>query len=69
MNKSVIISLLKSIKSPGIPNEGELSKYIKDKELEKFDEFLCEDLLNMSYGKRMFDIDGGVILPTQPNQL
>lgn len=56
-NKSMVVSCLKSIQANGIPKEEELSKYIEDKEIEKFDEFLEEELINVGYGRKMFDVE------------
>lgn len=56
-NISMVISFLKSIHANGIPKEEELSKYIEDKEIEKFDEFLEEELINLGYGRKMFDLE------------
>ncbi|MFU2319162.1 DEAD/DEAH box helicase [Rahnella sp. PCH160] len=40
----------------GLPSETELASRVEEKHLEKFDEFLPEDLLTESYGLRVFDI-------------
>lgn len=53
--KSFVIEFLKSILSRKVPDEEELAVYVKDKEVEKFDEYIDERLLNEGYGKRMFD--------------
>lgn len=53
--RSSVIEFLRSISSKGIPNERDLAVYIKDKEVEKFDEYIDEQLLNDGYGKKMFD--------------
>ena len=57
VTKSQVISYLKSLQTTEIPTEEELSKFIEDKEIEKFDEFLDEELINLGYGKKMFDIE------------
>ena len=57
VTKAQVIIHLKSIQATGIPKEEVLSKYIEDKNIEKFDEFLDEDLINIGYARRMFDVD------------
>ena len=42
----------------GLPQEHELSESVPVKNLEKFDSLLPADILNVGYGRRMFDIDG-----------
>ena len=40
----------------GLPSETELAQSIPEKQLEKYDEFLPEVLLNEGYGKKAFNI-------------
>ncbi|ENW95183.1 DEAD/DEAH box helicase [Acinetobacter dispersus] len=53
--KKTVIEYLKAVLIRGIPTEQELAVYIQDKVIEKFDEYLDEELLNQGYGLRMFD--------------
>ncbi|WP_109441761.1 DEAD/DEAH box helicase [Acinetobacter haemolyticus] len=53
--KKAVIEYLKAVLTRGIPTEQELAVYIQDKVIEKFDEYLNEELLNQGYGIRMFD--------------
>ncbi|WP_151768950.1 MULTISPECIES: DEAD/DEAH box helicase [Acinetobacter] len=53
--KKTVIEYLKTVLTRGIPTEQELAVYIQDKVIEKFDEYLDEELLNQGYGLRMFD--------------
>jgi ATP-dependent Lhr-like helicase len=55
IDKASVVSYLRSLLVYGIPKEEELATYIQDKEIEKFDEYLGEDLLNQGYGRRSFD--------------
>ncbi|QLK63410.1 DEAD/DEAH box helicase (plasmid) [Enterobacteriaceae bacterium Kacie_13] len=40
----------------GLPSEAELARQVAEKHIEKYDEFLPDDLLNEGYGRRAFDI-------------
>ena len=41
-----------------MPSATELAESVPNKMIEKFDEYLPEDLLNIGYGAKAFDIDG-----------
>ena len=53
-----IFSFLKALASNPMPNATELAKNVPNKIIEKFDEYLPEELLNIGYGAKAFDIDG-----------
>ncbi|SNY95814.1 DEAD/DEAH box helicase [Halomonas sp. hl-4] len=42
----------------GLPSQYELAEMVPEKHLEKFDEFLPEELLTEGFGRRMFDVPG-----------
>ena len=46
-------------KQSGVSNVG-LSKFVKNKEVEKYDHLLPESLLNEGYGAKAFDVDGTI---------
>ena len=41
-----------------MPSATELAENVPNKMIEKFDEYLPEDLLNLGYGAKAFDTDG-----------
>ena len=49
---------LKSFSKDNKPTNAELAKLVKNKQTEKYDHLLPEELLNEDYGVRAFDIDG-----------
>lgn len=56
-NKSEISECLKSIISSPIPENTELAMAVKNKQAEKFDHLLPEQLLNTAYGAKAFDTE------------
>ena len=48
---------LKRILSQGLPTAEQLAKQVPLKSLEKFDDFLPESLLSLSYSAIAFDVD------------
>jgi ATP-dependent Lhr-like helicase len=55
--KSVTKTLTDSI-TKDFPTETELSEFVKEKKIEKYDDFLPDDLLTEGYGQRAFDSTG-----------
>lgn len=55
--EEVRIALVSLLNKPA-PSEEDLCALVKEKELEKYDEYLPKTLLNESYGRRAFDVDG-----------
>ncbi|WP_227678377.1 DEAD/DEAH box helicase [Psychrobacter vallis] len=53
-----VIRFLRDLASNPMPSATELAKSVPNKMIEKFDEYLPEDLLNIGYGAKTFDIDG-----------
>lgn len=51
---------LKSFNRDNKPTNAELAKLVKNKQTEKYDHLLPEELLNEDYGARAFDIDGTI---------
>ena len=51
---------LKSFSKDNRPTNAELAKLVKNKQTEKYDHLLPEELLNEDYGARAFDIDGTI---------
>lgn len=51
---------LKSFSKDNRPNNAELAKLVENKQTEKYDHLLPEELLNEDYGARAFDIDGTI---------
>lgn len=54
----IIQSCLKEMRTEELPSCEELAARTSVKHLEKFDNLLPENLLNLSYGHRVFDIEG-----------
>lgn len=48
-------SLTDALKA-GLPSESDLARQVAEKHIEKYDEFLPDDLLNEGYGQRAFDV-------------
>ena len=55
VKKTEISKCLKSIISYPVPSNTELAKAVKNKQTEKFDHLIPEQLLNVSYGAKAFD--------------
>lgn len=53
-----VISFLRDLAFNPMPSATELAENVPNKMIEKFDEYLPEDLLNIGYGAKTFDIDG-----------
>ncbi len=53
-----VIRFLKELASNSMSCATELAENVPNKIIEKFDEYLPEDLLNLGYGAKAFDIDG-----------
>ena len=51
---------LRSFSKDNKPTNAELAKLVENKQTEKYDHLLPEELLNESYGARAFDIDGTI---------
>ncbi|MCV3264532.1 hypothetical protein OGZ01_26395 [Vibrio harveyi] len=51
-------STLRILASRQLPSETELAKSVLEKQIDKFDEFLPEDILSIGYGTKAFDING-----------
>ncbi|MCG3763708.1 DEAD/DEAH box helicase [Vibrio cincinnatiensis] len=51
-------STLRTLASRKLPSETELAQSVLEKQIEKFDEFLPEDILSLGYGAKAFDING-----------
>ena len=51
---------LKSFSKDSRPTNAELAQMVKNKQTEKYDHLLPEELLNEDYGARAFDIDGTI---------
>lgn len=51
---------LKSFSKDNRPTNAELAKLVENKQTEKYDHLLPEELLNEDYGARAFDIDGTI---------
>ncbi len=51
---------LKSFNRDNKPTNAELAELVKNKQTEKYDHLLPEELLNEDYGARAFDIDGTI---------
>lgn len=49
---------LKRLSNQTLPTATELAETVPNKMIEKFDEYLPDDLLNIGYGAQMFDIVG-----------
>ena len=52
-----VIRFLRDLASNPMPSATELAENVPNKMIEKFDEYLPEDLLNLGYGAKAFDID------------
>ncbi|THD42996.1 DEAD/DEAH box helicase [Enterobacteriaceae bacterium ML5] len=48
-------SLVQALEA-GLPAESVLARQVAEKSIEKYDEFLPDDLLNLGYGQRAFDV-------------
>ncbi len=57
---SDVSGYLKSFSKDNKPTNSELAKLVKNKQTEKYDHLLPEELLNEDYGVRAFDIDGTI---------
>ena len=57
---SDVSGYLKSFNEGSKPTNAELAKLVKNKQTEKYDHLLPEELLNEDYGARAFDIDGTI---------
>ncbi|MBG0753960.1 DEAD/DEAH box helicase [Vibrio cidicii] len=51
-------STLRTLASRKLPSETELAQSVLEKKIDKFDEFLPEDILSIGYGTKAFDING-----------
>ncbi|HHF3131244.1 TPA: DEAD/DEAH box helicase [Vibrio diabolicus] len=51
-------STLCTLASKKLPSETELAQSVLEKQIDKFDEFLPEDILSIGYGTKAFDING-----------
>ncbi|EJT3867120.1 DEAD/DEAH box helicase [Vibrio tarriae] len=51
-------STLRTLASKKLPSETELAQSVLEKQIDKFDEFLPEDILSVGYGTKAFDING-----------
>ncbi|TOC26276.1 hypothetical protein, partial [Vibrio parahaemolyticus] len=51
-------SALRTLASKKLPSETELAQSVLEKQIDKFDEFLPEDILSIGYGTKAFDING-----------
>ncbi|EHU9520766.1 DEAD/DEAH box helicase [Vibrio vulnificus] len=51
-------STLRTLASKKMPSETELAQSVLEKQIDKFDEFLPEDILSIGYGTKAFDING-----------
>ncbi|HAS6068742.1 TPA: DEAD/DEAH box helicase [Vibrio vulnificus] len=51
-------STLRTLASNKLPCETELAQSVLEKQIDKFDEFLPEDILSIGYGTKAFDING-----------
>ncbi|ELJ8515624.1 DEAD/DEAH box helicase [Vibrio cholerae] len=51
-------STLRTLASKKLPSETELAQPVLEKQIDKFDEFLPEDILSVGYGTKAFDING-----------
>ena len=49
---------LQKLANQTLPTATELAETVLNKMIEKFDEYLPDDLLNIGYGAQMFDIVG-----------
>ena len=58
VNSVQVIRFLRDLASSNMPSATELAESVPNKMIEKFDEYLPEDLLNIGYGAKAFDIDG-----------
>ena len=57
VNKTKISECLKSIILSPIPSSTDLARAVKNKQTEKFDHLIPEQLLNVSYGAKAFDTE------------
>ena len=57
---SDVSGYLKSFNEDSKPTNAELAKLVNNKQTEKYDHLLPEELLNEDYGARAFDIDGTI---------
>lgn len=58
VNSFQVIRFLRDLASNNMPSATELAENVPNKMIEKFDEYLPEDLLNLGYGAKAFDTDG-----------
>ncbi len=59
-SSSDVSSHLRSFSKDNRPTNAELAKLVENKQAEKYDHLLPEELLNEDYGARAFDIDGTI---------
>lgn len=55
---SQVEDVIKSLSTAPLPTAYELAKSVPDRMIEKFDEYLPDELLAVGYGARMFDVEG-----------
>ncbi|NNG41890.1 hypothetical protein HJP15_02855 [Pseudoalteromonas sp. NEC-BIFX-2020_002] len=55
-NAEEVKQFLSMLNAKPLPSESDLAASVVEKNIEKFDEFLPNDLLNIGYGSRAFDI-------------
>ena len=56
-NAESIVSCIKGLSKQCASSNTELAKLVVEKKIEKYDEFLPEELLNVGYGYRAFDVE------------
>ncbi|MCU7836064.1 MAG: DEAD/DEAH box helicase [gamma proteobacterium symbiont of Taylorina sp.] len=59
-NYSEISEFIQSISEKDIPSNAELAEFIENKQIEKYDYLLPDNLLNEGYGAKAFDIVGTI---------
>ncbi|WP_367104114.1 DEAD/DEAH box helicase [uncultured Psychrobacter sp.] len=57
-NSVQVVRFLQALTHKPLPSATELAEKVPNKMIEKFDEYLPEDLLNLGYGAKTFDIEG-----------
>lgn len=57
VSSSQVYEFLKKLASQPLPTATELAQSVPNKLIEKFDEYLPEDLLNIGYGAKAFDVE------------
>ncbi|MFT6737553.1 MAG: ATP-dependent Lhr-like helicase, partial [Kangiellaceae bacterium] len=53
---SEVLAAFRCLASGKLPTENELAVLVPEKQIEKFDEFLPDDILSLGYGAKVFDI-------------